>query len=144
MYFYKLQEAYKNFEERSHEISHTGQRCSTHHGIYPSEPNPGFVQRKKAGLLNGMRGQAAPSLTQEPSAITLLDIYRAVEGNKPLLHLDTHTNPACGVGVNIQLALSDYYAEIQKSAESRMAEITLENIIRTYYDYIRRADPNTR
>ena len=108
---------------------------------YSIKTNPSYVRQlmaalKKAGLLNGTRGQATPSLAREPSVITLLDIYRAVEGDKPLLHLDTHTNPECGVGVNIQLALSDYYAEIQKSAEKRMAEITLENIIETYYQYI--------
>ncbi len=105
--------------------------------------NPSYVRQlmaalKKAGLLNGTRGQAAPSLARGPSVITLLDIYRAVEGGKPLLHLDTHTNPECGVGVNIQLALSDYYAEIQKSAEKRMAEITLENIIETYHQYVQK------
>lgn len=110
---------------------------------YSIKTNPSYVRQlmaalKKAGLLNGTRGQAAPSLAREPSAITLLDIYRAVEGDKPLLHLDTHTNPECGVGVNIQLALSDYYAEIQKSAESRMAEISLEDIIETYYRYVQK------
>lgn len=68
----------------------------------------------------------------------LLDIYRAVEGDKSPLHLDTHTNPERGVGVNIQLALSDYYAEIQKSAEKWMAEIALENIIETYYQYVQK------
>lgn len=108
---------------------------------YSIKTNPSYVRQlmsamKKAGLLNGTRGQAAPSLAKEPAAITLLDIYQAVEGDKPLLHLDTHTNPECGVGVNIQLALSDYYAEVQKSAENRMAEITLENIIKTYHAYV--------
>lgn len=111
---------------------------------YSIKTNPSYVRQlmsalKKANLLNGTRGQAAPSLAKEPSDITLLDIYRAVEGDKPLLHLDTHTNPECGVGVNIQLALSDYYAEIQKSAENRMAEVTLENIIGTYYQYVQGA-----
>ncbi len=110
---------------------------------YSIKTNPSYVRQlmaalKKEGLLNGTRGQAAPSLARVPSAITLLDIYRAVEGDKPLLHLDTHTNPECGVGVNIQLALSDYYAEIQKSAEKRMAEITLENIIETYHQYVQK------
>ena len=110
---------------------------------YSIKTNPSYVRQlmaalKKAGLLNGTRGQAAPSLARGPSVITLLDIYRAVEGGKPLLHLDTHTNPECGVGVNIQLALSDYYAEIQKSAEKRMAEITLENIIETYHQYVQK------
>ena len=62
------------------------------------QTNPSYVRQlmsalKRAGLLHGTRGQAAPSLSRAPSAITLLDIYRAVEGDKPLLHLDTHTNP---------------------------------------------------
>ena len=55
---------------------------------YSIKTNPSYVRQlmaalKKARLLNGTRGQAAPSLTREPSTITLLDIYRAVEGNKP-------------------------------------------------------------
>lgn len=53
-----------------------------------------------------------PAIGKPPKDITLLEIYRAVEGEKPLLHLDTHTNPECGIGVNIQLALADYYARI--------------------------------
>lgn len=113
---------------------------------YSIKTNPSYVRQlmsmlKKAKLLNGTRGQAAPSLAQEPSKITLLDIYRAVEGDKPLLHLDTHTNPECGVGVNIQLALSDYYTEIQKCAEKRMAEISLANIIKTYDKYVQGIAP---
>ena len=48
------------------------------------------------------------------------DIYKAVEGEKPLLHLDTHTNPDCGVGINIQLSLQEFYNEIQKTAEEKM------------------------
>ena len=50
----------------------------------------------------------------------MLDIYRAVEGDKPLLHLDIHTNPECGVGVNIQLATGDFYREVQEAAEKKM------------------------
>ena len=36
------------------------------------------------------------------------------------------------MGVNIQLALRDYYDEIQKVAEARMSVIALQNIIDTY------------
>ena len=64
--------------------------------------------------------------------ITLLDIYKAVEGNKPLLHLDTHTNPECGVGINIQLALQEYYNEIQRGTETHMSGISLQDIIGLY------------
>lgn len=62
------------------------------------QTNPAYVRQlmakmKAAGLIESARGQARPSLGREPEAITLLDVYRAVEGDKPLLHLDTHTNP---------------------------------------------------
>lgn len=64
----------------------------------------------------------------------MLDVYRAVEGEKPLLHLDIHTNPECGVGVNIQLSIGDFYRDIQEVAEKKMNEITLWDIIERYYE----------
>ena len=78
------------------------------------QTNPAFVRQimmklRKAGLMSSVTGHAKPSLAKPAEQITLLEIYKAVEGDKPLLHLDTHTNPECGVGVNIQLALLDYY-----------------------------------
>ncbi len=62
--------------------------------------NPGFVRQlmlklKKAELMTSVAGHARPSLSKPADQITLLDIYKAVEGEKPLLHLDTHTNPEC-------------------------------------------------
>ena len=99
--------------------------------------NPGFVRQlmlklKKAELMTSVAGHARPSLSKPADQITLLDIYKAVEGEKPLLHLDTHTNPDCGVGINIQLSLQGFYNEIQKTAEGKMNTITLQDIIDTY------------
>ena len=101
------------------------------------QTNPAFVRQimmklKKAGLMSSVNGHAKPSLAKPTEEITLLDIYKAVEGSKPLLHLDTHTNPDCGVGVNIQLALQDYYSEIQKGTETHMSGISLQDIIGLY------------
>lgn len=79
--------------------------------------------------MSSVTGHAKPTLSRPAEQITLLDIYKAVEGEKPLLHLDTHTNPDCGVGINIQLALQDYYQEVQSAAENRMKGINLQNII---------------
>ena len=62
----------------------------------------------------------------------MLDIYRAVEGEKPLLHLDTHTNPECGVGIYIQLSLQDFFDQIQEKAEEEMKSITLQDILDRY------------
>ncbi len=104
--------------------------------------NPGYVRQmmsalRKSGLLSSVKGHPRPALTREPSAITLLDVYKAVEGGKPLLHLDTHTNPECGVGVNIQLALQDYFDQIQQKAEKEMESITLQDILDNYQERIR-------
>ena len=100
--------------------------------------NPSYVRRlmaemKETGLIRSMRGQANPMLQRSPDSITLLDVYRAVEDQKPLLHLDTHTNPECGVGVNIQLALQEHYDRIQEIAEKAMGETSLQDILDTYY-----------
>lgn len=103
--------------------------------------NPGFVRQimmklRKAGLMASVTGHAKPSLSKPATEISLLDIYKAVEGDKPLLHLDSHTNPDCGVGINIQLALQDYYNEIQACAEEKMGRISLQDIISSYHKRI--------
>ena len=99
--------------------------------------NPAYVRQlmsalRKGGLLTSVKGHPRPSLTRTPRRITLLDAYRAVEGDKPLLHQDTHTNPACGVGVNIQLVLRDCYDLVQARAEESMRSITLQEILDRY------------
>lgn len=104
--------------------------------------NPAYVRQmmsclRKAGLLSNVKGHPRPALTRKSQDITLLEVYRAVEGDKPLLHLDTHTNPECGVGINIQLALQDFYREIQKTAEKKMQEITLQDIVERYYQKLK-------
>ena len=101
------------------------------------QTNPAYVRQlmsalRKGGLLVSVKGHPRPALAREPEKITLLDAYRAVEGNKPLLHQDIHTNPACGVGVNIQLALRDCYGLVQDRAEEAMRSITLQEILERY------------
>lgn len=56
-----------------------------------------------------------------------------ITGRRPLLHLDTHTNPECGVGMNIQLALKDYYDDVRAAAEAKMSQISLQDIIDSYH-----------
>lgn len=106
--------------------------------------NPAYIRQlmsalKKGGLITSDRGQANAALTRKADQITMLDIYRAAEGEKPLLHLDIHTNPECGVGVNIQLSIGDFYREVQEAAEKKMQEITLKDIIERYYEKVETA-----
>ena len=107
--------------------------------------NPGCVRQimsllRKADLLKSITGHPRPELARNPEEISLLDIYKAVEGDKPLLHLDTHTNPECGIGVNIQLALQEFYDKVQKDAEDSMAGISLADIIERFYQRVQNLD----
>ena len=103
------------------------------------QTNPAYVRQlmsalRKGGLLVSVKGHPRPALAREPEQITLLDAYRAVEGNKPLLHQDIHPNPACGVGVNIQLVIRDCYDLVQQQAEKAMEAITLQEILDRYLE----------
>jgi len=98
------------------------------------ESNPGLVRRlmaalRTAGLLATQRGTATPEVMRDPTDISLLDIYRAVETDDNLLHVDDKTNPQCIVGGNIQETLREAYATVQTAAESQMATITLASLI---------------
>ena len=109
------------------------------------QTNPAYVRQlmsalRKGGLLVSVKGHPRPALAREPEKITLLDAYRAVEGNKPLLHQDIHTNPDCGVGVNIQLVLRDCYDLVQARAEETMRSITLQEILDHYTEKISHLD----
>ena len=111
------------------------------------QTNPAYIRQlmsalRKGGLLISVKGHPRPALAREPEAITLLDAYRAGEGDKPILHQDTHTNPACGVGVNIQLVLADCYREVQQSAEEKMRQITLAEILARYYQKLDHQTPH--
>ena len=83
--------------------------------------NPAYVRQlmatlKNAGIVVNTQGHANAALAKSADKINMYDIYRAVEGDKPLLHLDTDTNPDCGIGINIQFAIGDFYHEIASTA----------------------------
>lgn len=116
----------------------TSQRLTSAKIAVSVKTNPAYIRQlmaalKNAGIISNTQGQANASLTRAADQVTMLDIYRAVEGDKPLLHLDVDTNPECGVGIHIQLAIADFYHEIQDVAEQKMQEITLQDIIERYY-----------
>lgn len=98
------------------------------------ESNPALVRRlmsalRRADLLTTQQGTAQPRLTREPATISLLDIYRAVEEDGNLLHVDDKTNPQCIVGGNIQETLRGAYSQVQRAAENQMAQISLADLI---------------
>lgn len=99
--------------------------------------NPSSVRQlmgrlRRAGIITSVTGHARPELARVAKDISMLNVYHAVEGEKPLLHLDTHTNPACGVGVNAQLVIGEHFADVQQAAENAMAGVSLAQIIERY------------
>ena len=103
--------------------------------------NPSSVRQlmgrlRRAGVITSVTGHARPALARPAQSISMLDVYHAVEGTKPLLHLDTHTNPACGVGVNAQLVIGERFRDVQQAAENAMANISLAQIIEQYRERV--------
>lgn len=98
------------------------------------ETNPANVRKimsqlKKAGLILTQIGKPNPTLAKSPDEITLLEIYKSIEGNTNLIQIDPKTNPKCIVGANIQEVLSEKYTELQKKVEEEMNEVTLDTLI---------------
>lgn len=114
-----------------------GALCSSAAIAESIKTNPAYVRQlmmklRKAGLLQSVHGHAMPRLARQPEKISLLDVYKAVEGDKPLLHLDANINPSCDIGVNIQYALKGYYEQIQEQIEREMAQIKLSDVMKDF------------
>ncbi|WP_150268719.1 Rrf2 family transcriptional regulator [Paenibacillus tepidiphilus] len=100
--------------------------------------NPVVIRRitgmlHKAGLVDVRPGVAGAKLTRSSSAITLLDIYKAVnaveEGSLFAVH--EHPNPACPVGRNIAGAIIPVFTLAQTAMEDVLKGVTLDQIVGT-------------
>jgi Rrf2 family protein len=97
--------------------------------------NPVVIRRalgllQKGGLVRSQRGaNAGWVLAKPPSAITLLDIYNAVEAG-PLFGLHhSPPNQACPVGRGIQPTLKSVYMSIEGSFRRELAETTIAQVL---------------
>jgi len=98
------------------------------------ETSPVVVRRlmgklRQAGLITTTPGSAQPALAKPLAQISLLQIFYAVEGDKPLFAVDPKTNPECIVGGNIQTVLQQYYQDAQTAAEARLARTSMQDIV---------------
>lgn len=85
---------------------------------------------REAGLARSQEGAGGGwYLARSPREITLLDAYRAVEG-EPLFSLhNRQPNPACPVGRNIGGVLEDVFGEAESAMERRLAETTIAGML---------------
>ena len=96
--------------------------------------NPAVVRRllgmlAKAGLTSSQLGTGGGALlARSPEAITLLDVYHAVdEGSLFALHHE-QPNPACPVGRNIQASLLGTMTRAQRALENELASQTIADV----------------
>ena len=96
--------------------------------------NPVVIRRllgllQKAGLVKSRRGiDAGWRLARRPTAITMLDVYKAVE-DAPLFALHASPpNPECPIGRGVQPALKKVYGALETQLRQRLLRTTLAQV----------------
>lgn len=99
--------------------------------------NPVFIRRilgelGRSGLVASHPGVGGGwRLARDPAAISLLDVYQAVDEGHLLSMHHRSPNPACLIGRNIQRTLTLYFDEAQRSFEQSLARQTVAQVLRT-------------
>ena len=84
---------------------------------------------REAGLVASQPGPGGGwRLTRSPEAITLRDIYRAVE-HEPLFGLPKHRSQDCPVGRCLPGVLATCFADAEAALEERLAQVTVADVI---------------
>jgi Rrf2 family protein len=104
--------------------------------------NPVIIRRslgdlRRAGLVQVRHGTGSGwSLAREPSEITLLDVYEAVEQDPLFAMHHTEPNLECPVGKGIRPALGHFYSGIEDALRRELACTSiLEVLTRTLEDH---------
>ncbi|HEX8889069.1 MAG TPA: Rrf2 family transcriptional regulator [Pyrinomonadaceae bacterium] len=98
--------------------------------------NPVVIRRivcslQRARIVTSQTGATGGSkLARAPREITLLEIYRAVEGGRLLSLHRQRPDPHCSVGMNIEDVLSVILREAEEAFEQVLAKITVEKVLR--------------
>ena len=97
--------------------------------------SPSFVRRilaklSKAGLVETATGKAGRCwLARDPKAISLLDIYRAVDAPRAFAIHHYSEQKACVVSCHIKSALDKALGKTQRAMEASLDDISLAQIV---------------
>jgi Rrf2 family protein len=99
--------------------------------------NPVFIRRilgllSRAGLVASQPGVGGGwRLQREPTSITLLQVYRAIDEDHLLSMHHSQPNPDCLIGRNIQRTLTVYFGEAERAFEQVLARQTIAEVLKT-------------
>ncbi|QNQ82660.1 Rrf2 family transcriptional regulator [Lactobacillus sp. PV037] len=105
----------------------TSQRLASSLNTNPSLVRSMLVQLRSAGLLESVKGK--PHLVKDLNKVTVFDVYQAIEPQKNLLQVDNNTSQVCSVGVAFPEVLDKHYQEVQKLANEKMKQVTLQQLV---------------
>lgn len=98
--------------------------------------NPVVIRRllgqlKEAGLVTVEAGVGGASLARPAEAITMLDVFRAVDSldGGHLFDFHANSNPDCPVGSRVHDVLDGELADAQAALERRLAQTTLADLL---------------
>jgi len=102
--------------------------------------NPVVVRRlllalQSAKLVETSKGLGAGSrLSRSPARISLVEVFRAVEDDKPFVLPPKKPNQECPVGHCIQAALEDVFTSVKTALEGELSRISIGDILQTVKD----------
>jgi len=105
--------------------------------------NPVVIRRilcelARAELVTSQTGASGGSrLARKPSQISLLDIYRAVEGGCVFALHRQPPNRRCFVGSNIETVLGEILEEVNLAVERVLAKTTIEQVLQSIQACVR-------
>ncbi|MDO4539597.1 MAG: Rrf2 family transcriptional regulator [Syntrophomonadaceae bacterium] len=104
--------------------------------------NPVLIRRimttlKKAGLITVAAGTGGAKLALPATAITLLDVYRAVEltANDTLFGLHPAPNTHCPIGSRINKVLAPHLENARHALESSLGGVSVAELTRQFPEF---------
>jgi Rrf2 family protein len=99
--------------------------------------NPVVIRRilcalSGAGLVISQTGATGGSrLALNPSQITLLEVYHAVDAGEIFAMHPQPPNAECPVGMNIEVALDRILEDVERGVERVLEKITIEKVLKS-------------
>ncbi len=106
--------------------------------------NASFVRRViaqlgRSGLTKGQEGSGGGTvLARDASAITLRDVYHAVDETRVLVPLHPSPHPRCKVGGNITGALGDTVQQVGAAVDAQLEQTTIADLLANVNERARR------